>query len=185
MVGGKKQRQLEINQAEIFAAAATERGTKPIERFSRAKLRGRNEWLEFFAGFELAHRLDDKRMARQCLVECLENGQRFFRRVVARKPASVGFYNPQSRRVELVGVLKALAGVLLVAREVIDHTRVQILEDRVPLGAREPIDSSDGALGVIGAVEAPGRKQRRSQIGDWSTNRLREIAARGGILLVL
>src|SRR6185437_1308008 len=185
MAGGKKQGQLEINQAEIFAAAATERGTKPIERFSRAKLRGRNERLEFFAGLELAHRLDDERMAWQRLVECFENGQRFLRRAVARNPASVGFDNPQSRRVELVGVLKTLAGILLVAREIIDHTRVQVLEDRVPLGAREPIDSSDGALCVIGAIKAPGRKQCGGKIGNRSTNRLREIAAGGGILLVL
>src|SRR6185437_15421634 len=97
MAGGKKQGQLEINQAKIFAAAATERGTKPIERFSPAELRGRNERLEFLAGFELVHRLDDKRMARQCLVERLENGKRFLRRAVARKPAPVGLDNSQCR----------------------------------------------------------------------------------------
>src|SRR6185437_11450954 len=181
MVGRKKKGQLEINQAEIFAAAATERGTKSVERFSRAKLRGRNKRLEFLASLELVHRLDDKRMARQRLVECLENGQRFLWRAVARKPAAIGLDNPQSRRVELVGVLETLAGFFLVAREVINHTCVEILEDRVPLGARKPIDPGDGTLDVIGAVKAPGRKQRRSKIGDRSTDRLREIAARGGI----
>ena len=47
------------------------------------------------------------------------------------------------------------------------------------------IDRRDCSFGVVGAVSAPRRQQGRGEIGDRSANRLREFAARRGILLAL
>ena len=82
-------------------------------------------------------------------------------------------------------MLEALAGFLLVAGEVVDHAGMQLLEDRVPVRPGEPVDRRHRALAVAGAIHAPGREQRRGQIGDRPADRLRQIAARGGILLAL
>ena len=82
-------------------------------------------------------------------------------------------------------MLEALAGFLLVAGEVVDHAGMQVLEDRVPVRAGKLVDRRHGALGVAGAIHGPGREQRRGQIGDRPADRLRQVAARGGILLAL
>ena len=62
---------------------------------------------------------------------------------------------------------------------------MQFLEDRVPIRPGQPVDRRDRALAVAGPVHRPGRKQRRRQIGDRTADRLGQIAARGGILLML
>ena len=62
---------------------------------------------------------------------------------------------------------------------------MQVLEDRVPVRSGEVVDCRDCALAVVGAIHAPGREQRCGQIGDRSADRLREVAARSRILLVL
>ena len=157
MVGREIERKLQIDQAEILAAAAAERGAEPVERFGGAGLRRRRQRRQFLAGLELVHRLDHQRMARQHLVEGLEDVERFLGRAVARQPAAIGLDHAQRGGIELVGVLEALAGFLLVAGEVVDHAGMQILEDGVPIRTGEPVDRRDRALGVAGAVHRPGR----------------------------
>ena len=82
-------------------------------------------------------------------------------------------------------MLKPFAGFLLIAGDVIDQTRVQFLEDRIPFGAGKVIDCRDCALAVIRATRAPGRKQGCGQIGNRPADRLRQVAARSGVLLAL
>ncbi len=62
---------------------------------------------------------------------------------------------------------------------------VQVLEYRVPIGTRQAIDRRHRGLGVAGAIERPGREQCRGQIGDRAADRLRQVAARGTVLLML
>src|SRR6185436_18973838 len=129
MTGHKKERQLQINETQVFSAAASERGAEPVQSLAGSGLRVRHKLRQLFASLELTHCLEDKGMTRQRLVERLENRQRFFRRAVARDPAAIGLNHAQRGRVELVGVLETLAGFLLVAGGIVDHARVQIFED--------------------------------------------------------
>jgi hypothetical protein len=62
---------------------------------------------------------------------------------------------------------------------------MQILENGVPLRARQMIDRGNCIFCVIGAVIAPCRQQRRSQIGDRPSNRLGKITTRARKLLML
>ena len=82
MCRGEKQRELEIDQTEILAATATERGAESVERFSATGLRVRNKRWQFLASLELVHCFDHERMTRQRLVESLEDRQRFLRRAI-------------------------------------------------------------------------------------------------------
>ena len=148
MVGLERERQLQIDQAEILAAAAAERGAEAVERFGGAGLRIRYQRRQFLAGLELVHRLDHQRMARQRLVEGLENAERFLARSVARQPAAIGLDHAQRGGIELVGMLEALSRFLLIAGEVVDHAGMQFLEDRVPIRSGQPVDRRHRALGV-------------------------------------
>src|SRR5580765_6130900 len=112
MTGNKEERQLQINETQVFSAAASQRGAEPVQSLAGSGLRVRHERRQFFASLELTHRFENKRMTRQRFVERLENRQRFFRRAVARDPAAIGLDDAQRGRVELVGVLKTLAGFL-------------------------------------------------------------------------
>ena len=124
-------------------------------------------------------------MVRQHLVEVGEDLARRILLAVARQPAAIGLDHAQRRRIELIGVLEALAGFLLVAGEIEDQAGMQVLEDRVPVRPGELVDRRHRGLGVAGAIQRPGREQRRGQIGDRAAHRLRQSAARGAVLLVL
>ena len=124
-------------------------------------------------------------MARQDLVEILEYLQRLVPGGIARGPIAVGLDRAQRIAVELVGALQALARFLLVVGKVQDQSGVQILEDGVPVRSGQPIDGLDRRLDLVGAVEGPGRKQGRRQIRDRPAHRLRQMLARGRILLLL
>ena len=82
-------------------------------------------------------------------------------------------------------MLETLARFRLVAGEIEDQAGVQVLEDRVPFGTGQPVDRRHRGLGVTGAIQRPGREQRRGQIGDRAANRLRQSTARDAVLLVL
>src|SRR5262245_19070836 len=94
---GQKKRQLQINQTEIFPAAAAQRGAQAVERLGSPGLCVRNERRQLLTSLKLVHRLDHKGMARQSLVEGLEYLQRLFRRAVARYPAAIGLNYSQRR----------------------------------------------------------------------------------------
>ena len=70
------ERELQIDEAEILAAAAAERGAEPVEHFGGARLRGVDQERQLLAGLEVADRLGDQRMARQRLVEGREDLER-------------------------------------------------------------------------------------------------------------
>ena len=185
MVGRQIERELQIDEREILAAAAAERGADAVQRFAAAGLRARHQQRQFLTGLELLDRLRHQRVTRQHLVEGFEDRQRVFRRLIARGPTAVSFDHPQRRGVELVGMLEAFAGFRLVAGEVVHHAGMQVFEDRVPIRPGELVDRRHGILGAAGRIKAPARQQRRRQIGDRPAHRLRQFAARGGILLVL
>ena len=125
-------------------------------------------------------------MARQLGVEGLEHLHRLVLLAVARQPGAVGLDQTQRGGVELVGAVEALAGLLLVAGEIEDQAGMQVLEQRVPVGALQLVDRLDGALGVAGAVARPGGEQRGGEIGDRPAHRLRrDSACASGVFLLL
>ena len=69
MVRREIERELQIDEAEILAAPAAERGTEPVQRFGGAGLRIVDQQRQLLAGLEVVHRLGDQRMTRQRLVE--------------------------------------------------------------------------------------------------------------------
>ena len=151
------ERELQIDEAEVLAAAAAERGAEAVEHLGGAGLRRVDQRRQLLARLEAVHRLDDQRMARQLLVERLEDLQRLVLAAVARQPGAIGLDEAQRGGVELVGALETLAGFLLVAGEIEDQAGMQILEQRVPVGALQLVDRLDRGLGVAGAVAAPRR----------------------------
>ena len=124
-------------------------------------------------------------MARQSFVERCENLQRVVVVSLAREKTSVALHHAQRGRIELVGALEALGGLLLLAGEVEDQRGMQILEDGVPIRAGELVDGVDRMLRLVRVRHRPGRQQRRRQVGDRPADRLGELAARGRILLLL
>src|SRR5437762_1859969 len=111
-------RQIQIDDAEILAAAAPKRRTETVQCLGGAGLRTVYDLRNSFAALELVLRFGDQRVRRQELVESVEHLRRFILAGVARRPAAVGLHHTQRRWVELVGLLETLARVLLVARHV-------------------------------------------------------------------
>ncbi len=179
------ERELQIDQPEILAAAAAERGAEPIEHLGRPGLRGIDHDRQLLASVDVVDCLDDQRMARQRLLECREHLQRVSVVALAGEEAAIALHHPQRGGVELVGALEALAGFLLLPGQVEDHGRVQILEDGIPVGAGELVDLVGRGLRLAGARLRPCREQRRRKVGDRAADRLRELAPRGRILLLL
>src|SRR5207237_5423429 len=70
MRGREIERELQVNESEIFAAAPAKRGAESIEHLCSPRLRRVDHKWELLAGFELVHRLHDERMARQCFLDC-------------------------------------------------------------------------------------------------------------------
>ena len=62
---------------------------------------------------------------------------------------------------------------------------MQVLEDRIPLGARELVDAGRGGLHVARARLRPAREQHRHEIGDRSAHRLIDVLLRGRVVLLL
>ena len=178
LVGREIERELQIDQAQVLAAAAAERGAEPVEHLGGAGLRRVDQRRQLLAVLDAFHRLDDQRMARQLGVEGLEHLERLVLLAVARQPRAIGLDQAQRGGVELVGALEALAGFLLVAGEIEDQAGVQVLEQRVPVGALQLVDRLDGGLGVARAVGRPGGEQRGGEIGDRSAHRLHQVLPR-------
>ena len=185
MIGHEMQRKLQIDQREVLAAAARQRGADAIERFGSTGLRRIHQRRHLLATLGLAQPFQHQRVPRELLVERLVDGRGGGVILVARQPASVGFGDAQHGIIELVGTLEAGAGVLFLAREVEHHAGVQVLEDRIPLRAGELVDAGDGRLGVAGAIDGPAGQQRCHQVGDRPADRLVDIQLRGGIFLQL
>ena len=124
-------------------------------------------------------------MARQLGVEGLEHLERLVLLAVARQPGAVGFDQAERRGVELLGAVETLAGLFLVARQIEDQAGVQILEQRVPVGALQLVDRLDGGLGIARAVACPGGQQRGGEIGDRPANGLGEVLLGERVFLLL
>ena len=71
MAGLQIERELQIDQREILAAAAGQRGADAVQRLGRAGLRGIDQRRQLLAGLDLAQALQHQRMPRQLLVERL------------------------------------------------------------------------------------------------------------------
>ena len=124
-------------------------------------------------------------MARQGFVERREHLQRFIAVALARQLAAIGLHDPQRRANRACRHARALGRFLALRRHVEDQAGMQILEDRVPVRARQLVDRIDRDLGFARADLRPGRQQRGGQIGDRAAHRLGQFAARGRILLLL
>ena len=158
MVGGEVQRELQIDQCEILAAAPRQRCADAVKRFGCPALRRIHQRRQLLAGLGLAQAFQYQRMPRELLVECLVNSLGRDTILVARQPARMGFGHAQHRIVELVGALKAGAGILFLVREFEDHAGMQVLEDRIPFRTRQLVDIGDRRFGVAGAVAGPARQ---------------------------
>ncbi len=84
-----------------------------------------------------------------------------------------------------MGVLQALAGILLLAGRVENHAGMQFLEDTVPIGPGEFVDGIHRGFALGGGVLGPGRQQRGGEIGDRAADRLGELLAGDLVLLLL
>ena len=179
------QRELQIDQRQIFAAAASDRGAETIEGFGAASLRRIGERRKLVAGAHLLRLFHDHRMVRHRLFEFAVDFQRLVLGAGARQVAAIGLHGAHRHGVGLVGALVALAGILFVVGDIEDQAGMQILEDGVPIRTGEPVEGVDRGVRVAGAGERPGRQQRRRQIGDRAAHRLGEILPRQRVLLLL
>ncbi len=177
--------ELQIDEAEILAAAAPERGAEPVQHLGAARLRRLDHQRQLLAGLELGGRVDDQRMARQRFVESGKDLQRLGGVALPREKTAVALHHSQRRRIELVGALVAFARFLPLVGKVEDQRRMQILEDGVPVGAGELVDGIGRELRLARARHGPGRQQRGGKVGDGPADRQGELAASERILLVL
>ena len=178
-------RKLQIDQREVLAAAARQGRADAVERFGGTGLRRIHKRRHLLARLGLAQAFLHQRMARELLVEGLVDRGGLVFILVAREPARIRLGDAQHGIVELVGPLEARAGVLFLARQLEDHARMQILEDRIPFRTGQLVDAGDRAFGVTGAVGRPGRQQRRHQIGDRAADGLVDVELGGGIFFLL
>ncbi|MGY3108927.1 hypothetical protein ACVWW7_005554 [Bradyrhizobium sp. LM6.9] len=185
MAGLEVERELEIDQRQILAAAAGQRGANAVERFGGAGLRGIGQRRHLLAGLGLAQAFHDQRMAGELLVERLVDGGRGGRVLVARQPARIGLGDTQHGIVQFVGALEPGAGVLLLAGELEDHAGVEVLEQRIPFRTGQLVDGRDTALGIARTIGGPARQQRGDEIGDRTADRLVDVGLRGRVLLEL
>ena len=91
MVRREIERELQIDEAEVLAAAAAERRAEAVEHLGGAGLRRcRRAAAARRPRLEIVHRVDDQRMARQHLVERLVDLQRLFLVADCATAAAVG-----------------------------------------------------------------------------------------------
>ena len=114
-----------------------------------------------------------------------ENLQRVSVVSLPREKTSIALHHAQRRRIELVGALVVLGGLLLLAGDVEDQRGMQLLEDGVPIRAGELVDGVGRPLRLARVRHRPCRQQHRSEVGDRPADRLEELAARDRILLLL
>ncbi len=92
------ERKLQIDQRQIFAAAASDRGAEAVQRFGGAGLRGIDQRRQFLAGRDFLHFLHDHRMIGHRFIELLIDLERVILAAVARQEAAIGFDGAQRRR---------------------------------------------------------------------------------------
>ena len=185
MIGREVKRQLQIDQRQILAAAAGQRGADAVQRFGSTGLRRIHQRRQLLAGLGLANALQHQRMAREFLVERLVDAGRRRGILVARHPARIGIRHPKRGIVQLVGAFETHAGIFFFPCEFEDHAGVQILEDRIPFRPGQLVDVGDRGLGVAGAVGGPARQQRRHQVGDRPAHRLIDVDLGGRVFFLL
>ncbi len=185
MVGREVERKLQIDQCEVFAAAAGQRRADAVQRLGGAGLRRIDQRRQFLAGLGLAQAFLHQWMPRQLLVEGLIDRRRRGVVLVACQPARIIVGHAQHAVVELVGPLEPHAGVLFLAGQFEDHAGMQVLEQRIPFGAGQLVDIGDRRLAVAGAVAGPARQQRRHEVGDRPADRLVDVGLRGRVFLQL
>ena len=184
MRGREIERELQVNESEIFAAAPAKGGTESIEHLGSPRLRRVDHQWELLAGLELVHRLHDKWMARQRFLECGEDLQGVLGISLSREKASISLNHAECRGVELIGAFEVLGCLLPLTGKVEDQRGMQLFEYRVPIGAGELIDGIGRLLRLGRICHRPGRQQRRSKIGDRSANRLSKLFTCRRVLLL-
>src|SRR5262249_14591505 len=132
---------LQVDEREVLAALAPERGAETVEQFGGAGLGRLDERRKLLAGLEAVDRLDDERMTRQHLLEGAKHLERLVLVLGAREPAAIGLNGANLVAVDGVRLLQPLAGVLAVAGEVENEAGMQILEGAIPL---RPVETVDG-----------------------------------------
>ena len=137
------ERKLQIDQRQVLAAAAADRGAQPVERLGGAGLRRIDQERQLVAVVDRLHFLDDQRMVRQHLVEIAIDLQRIGLVATARQIAAVSFDHAHRGGIEFVSALVALAGFLLVVGKIEDEAGMHILEDRIPVRARQLVHRID------------------------------------------
>ncbi len=115
LVRHEVERKLQIDQPEIFAAAAAERGAEAVKHLVGTGLRIVDQLRDVASFLEFLHGLGDQRMARQLRVEGLIDLHRLVLLAVPRQPGPVGLHQAERGGIELRRTLKALTGLLLVA----------------------------------------------------------------------
>src|SRR5262249_60214482 len=98
---------------------------------------------------------------------------------------AISLHDAQRGRIELVGALEVLRGILLLTGDVEDQSLMQLLEDRVPIGARKLVDGVGRLFCLRRVCHRPGRQQRRGQVRAGPADRLRQLTARERVLLLL
>src|SRR4029079_10621130 len=62
---------------------------------------------------------------------------------------------------------------------------VQVLEQRIPVGALQLVDRLDGGLGFVCAIAPPGGEQGGGKVGNRAAHRLGEVLLRDRVFLLL
>src|SRR5262249_24237799 len=87
------ERQLQVDQAEILASAASQRGTEAIKDLSRPQLRSVDQQRKLLARLDLVDGLNDERVARQRFLERREDLERFAAAALPRQEASIALHH--------------------------------------------------------------------------------------------
>jgi len=107
--------ELQIEQREVLATLAAERGAEPVEQFRGAGLRRVDEGRNLAACLEAVDHFDDERMPRHHFLEAVEHLERLILILIAREPAAVGLNRADLVGVERVRLLQPLARILAIA----------------------------------------------------------------------
>ena len=186
MVGLEIERKLQIDQRQILAAAAAERGAEPVQRFGGAGLREFDQRRQFLAVGNLP---SSPRSSADGPAAPCRSPERPSEHVLAARCATASGHRPRPRAARSDRACRRARSAcrfLLVAGEIVDQAGVQILEDGVPIGTGQPVDASP---------PRPWHRRRRTCAQADSSVAVRSVIgpridcarllARGAILLLL
>ena len=185
MIGLQVERELQIDQRQILAAAAGQRGADAVQRLGRAGLRqirpaaaaSCRPWCRAALPAPADAAAASCRTLRKC-------------RPPPRHPCCATT-SAHRRRTRAASNRRACRRARTARRHpcpcpnLEDHAGVEILEDRIPFRAGQLVDTCNRRLGIARAVARPTRQQRRHQVGNRPADRLVDVELRGGIFLLL